>query len=33
LEILHKPYLEQRDIKDYQSSNSSNIKYQTFCGT
>ena len=33
LEVLHKPYLEQKDIKDYQSPNYSNDKYQTFCGT
>ena len=33
LEILHKPYVEQKDIINYQSPSSSNDKYQTFCGT
>ncbi len=33
LEILNKPYSEQKDIMDFQIPNSSNEKYQTFCGT
>ena len=33
LEVLNKPYLEQKDIKNYQIPISSNEKYQTFCGT
>jgi len=33
LEILHKPYIEQKDIIEYQCPNSSSDKYQTFCGT
>jgi len=30
---LKKPYLEQRDIINYQMPIYSNEKYQTFCGT
>jgi Uncharacterized conserved protein len=33
LKILNKPYLEQKDIIDFQIPSSSNQKYQTFCGT
>ena len=33
LEILSKPYLEQKNIINYQVPSSSNEKYQTFCGT
>ena len=33
LEVLNKPYLEQRDIINYQMPIYSNEKYQTFCGT
>ena len=33
LEVLNKPYLEQRNIINYQIPLSSNEKYQTFCGT
>ena len=33
LEILNKPYLEQKNIINYQVPSSSNEKYQTFCGT
>jgi len=33
LEILNKPYNEQKDIADYQSPSISDEKYQTFCGT
>ena len=33
LEILNKPYDEQKEIKDYQSPSKSGEKYQTFCGT
>lgn len=33
LEILSKPYTEQRDILEYQVPFLSNEKYQTFCGT
>ena len=33
LEVLNKPYLEQKNIINYQIPLSSNEKYQTFCGT
>ena len=33
LEILNNPYLEQKNIIDYQKPSSSKEKYQTFCGT
>ena len=33
LEILKKPYDEQKNISDYQLPSSSSEKYQTFCGT
>ena len=33
LEILKKPYIEQKNITDYQIPSVSNEKYQTFCGT
>ncbi len=33
LEVLNKPYLEQKNIINYQMPQSSNEKYQTFCGT
>ena len=33
LEILEKPYDEQKNISDYQLPSSSSEKYQTFCGT
>ena len=33
LEVLSKPYLEKKDIFDYQVPSISNKKYQTFCGT
>ena len=33
LEVLNKPYLEQKNIINYQMPLSSNKKYQTFCGT
>ena len=33
LEILKNPYLEQKNIKDFQIPSTSNEKYQTFCGT
>jgi len=33
LEILNKPYNEQKDIVDYQSPSILDEKYQTFCGT
>ena len=33
LEILEKPYDDQRDINDYQLPSTSSEKYQTFCGT
>ena len=33
LEILKKPYKENKEIIDYQVPSVSNIKYQTFCGT
>ena len=33
LEILKKPYIEQKNISDYQIPSVSSEKYQTFCGT
>ena len=33
LELLNKPYLEQKDTINYQTPLYSNEKYQTFCGT
>ena len=33
LEILKKPYIEQKNITDYQIPSVSSEKYQTFCGT
>ena len=30
---MNKPYLEKKDIINYQIPLSSNEKYQTFCGT
>ena len=33
LEILKNPYLEQKNIKDFQIPSTSNENYQTFCGT
>ena len=33
LEILNNPYLEQKNIKDFQIPSPTNKKYQTFCGT
>ena len=33
LEILKNPYLEQKNIKDFQIPSTSNEKYHTFCGT
>ena len=33
LEILNKPYSEQKNIKEFQLPSSSKEKYQTFCGT
>ena len=33
LEVLNKPYLEQKNIINYQMPLFSNQKYQTFCGT
>ena len=33
LEILNKPYSDQKNMIDYQVPSSSNEKYQTFCGT
>ena len=33
LEILEKPYDEQKNTNDYQLPSSSNEEYQTFCGT
>ena len=33
LEVLHRPYDEQKEILEYQIPSSSNEKYQTFCGT
>ena len=33
LEILKNPYLEQKNIKDFQIPSTPNEKYQTFCGT
>jgi uncharacterized protein YdiU (UPF0061 family) len=33
LEILNKPYTEQKNLVDYQSPSTTSEKYQTFCGT
>ena len=33
IDILSKPYIPHKDIKDYQQPSRSNEKYQTFCGT
>jgi len=33
LEILNKPYSDQKDLIDFQNPSISNEKYQTFCGT
>ncbi len=33
IEILSKPYDEQKGINDYQSTSVSVKKYQTYCGT
>ncbi len=33
LEILQKPYTEQKGIRDFQLPSKSNKKYQTYCGT
>ena len=33
LEILEKPYDDQKDINEYQLPSTSSEKYQTFCGT
>ena len=33
LNILKDPYIEQKEITDFQSPSTSNKKYQTFCGT
>ena len=33
LEVIHRPYDEQKEILEYQIPSSSNKKYQTFCGT
>ena len=33
LEILRKPYSEQKNIADYQIPSNLNKNYQTFCGT
>ena len=33
LEVLNKPYNEQKNLNNYQTPLSSNEKYQTFCGT
>ena len=33
LEILAKPYSEQKDMMNFQLPSSSNEKYKTFCGT
>jgi len=33
VEILSKPYNEQKGIADFQSPSTSGEKYQTFCGT
>ena len=33
LEVLNKPYNEQKNLNDYQTPHYSNEKYQTFCGT
>jgi len=33
IEILRKPYTQQKDIFDYQIPSPLGEKYQTFCGT
>jgi uncharacterized protein YdiU (UPF0061 family) len=33
LNILNKPYIEQKNITDYQIPSKSDKNYQTFCGT
>jgi uncharacterized protein YdiU (UPF0061 family) len=33
IEILNKPYSNQKDILDYQTPSLLNKQYQTFCGT
>ena len=33
LKILNSPYIDQKDISEYQILSSSNENYQTFCGT
>ena len=33
IEILKKPYTEQKNIVDYQARSHLNENYQTFCGT
>ena len=33
IEILKNPYLNQKNIDDYQIPSNSNENYQTFCGT
>ena len=33
LEVLNKPYNEQKNLNNYQTPLNSNEKYQTFCGT
>ena len=33
LEILNKPYIEQKNIFNYQIPSQSSEQYQTFCGT
>ena len=33
LEVLNKPYSDQKDLISFQIPSSSNEKYQTFCGT
>ena len=33
LEVLNKPYNEQKNLSNYQNPLNSNEKYETFCGT
>ena len=33
IEILKNPYLNQKDVVDYQIPSNSNENYKTFCGT
>ena len=33
IEVLKKPYLQQKKINDYQFPSNFNKNYQTFCGT